>query len=208
MLFTDFVKYITVRKGAIHVGAHEGQERTFYALRGFEPVMWFEPNKTLFDRLEKNIEGYTNNTAFNIGVHDELQTAELHISSNDGQSSSILQMHRHAELYPKIKYIEDQSIKLIRLDTFFEDNKISFEDYNFLNIDVQGVELNVIKSLGENVRKLDYIYTEINDEELYKDCCLVCDIDAYLKQYNFVRVATHMTHKHWGDGFYIKKQLL
>ena len=30
--------------------------------------------------------------------------------------------------------------------------------------------------------KIDYIYTEINDDYVYKDCCLVSEIDEYVKK--------------------------
>jgi len=53
MLFTSFEKYIKKVKGAIHVGGHEGQERDWYRKHGFSPVIWFEPNNGLYQRLQK-----------------------------------------------------------------------------------------------------------------------------------------------------------
>ena len=35
-------------------------------------------------------------------------------------------------------------------------------------MDVQGVELNVIKSFGDNIKNLEFIQSEVNVEELYK----------------------------------------
>ena len=32
---------------------------------------------------------------------------------------------------------------------------------NFLILDVQGFELNVIKGFGENIKNIDFIYTEV-----------------------------------------------
>ncbi len=64
------------------------------------------------------------------------------------------------------------------------------------------MELNVIKSFGSFIEKLDYIYTEINEEKLYKECCLVNEIDSYLKLRGFVRIATKMTIYKWGDALY------
>lgn len=208
MLFNNFEKYLKRRKGAIHVGAHEGEERFWYVRQGFDNVIWFEPNITLFERLTKNTENLKGHVAYNYGVHDSLTTAELHISSNDGQSSSILPLKLHSLYHPDVKYISDQTIKVVRLDDFFKQNLLSPQDFNFLNIDVQGVELNVIKSFGEEIRNIDYIYTEINEDELYTDCCLVGDIDIHLKHYGFKRIATKMTKCKWGDALYVKNELL
>jgi hypothetical protein len=80
--------------------------------------------------------------------------------------------------------------------------------YNFLNIDVQGTELNVLKSLGDQLGKLDYIYLEVNDLEVYKKCALLPEIDSYLSTVEFIRIKTHMTKGHWGDAFYIKEKSL
>jgi FkbM family methyltransferase len=196
---------IKEKRGAIHVGGHDGEERDFY--KQFGQTRYFEPNRELFMRLRENIKDLPNQLAFNWGVHDYLKEAELNIASNDGQSSSLLPLGKHALYHPSVKYVGKQKVKLIRLDWFFN-NFGAIENYNFLNVDVQGVELNVIKSAGDLVGKFDYIYCEVNDEELYQGCALIGDIDAYLYEYGFVCKKTHWTRNHWGDALYVKKNLL
>jgi len=209
MLFTDRIEiYLKNLRGAIHVGANDGGERDWYIQMGFPRVIYFEPIPEVYQRLQENIKNIKGHTAFNVGVHDTLRTATLNIASNGGQSSSILPLGTHKTHHPKVKYVGEEGIRLIRLDEFLQNNNLSIADYNFLNIDVQGVELNVIKSLGESISKIDYIYTEVNWEELYQGCCLIDEIDDYLKQYNFERVLTHQTRHMWGDAFYVKKGVL
>jgi hypothetical protein len=80
---------------------------------------------------------------------------------------------------------------------------------DYLNIDVQGYELEVLKGI-RNLDEIKYIKTEVNRKELYKNCVLVDDLDRYLAQYNFVRVKTiwwQLTVP-WGDAIYINKNLL
>jgi FkbM family methyltransferase len=206
MLFKTFEKYLTDRRGAIHVGANVGEERNWYKEQGFSQVLWFEPNFSIFGQLQENIKGYENNLAFNIGIHDILKTAKLHISSNAGQSSSILELGTHKEHHPTVHYIRDEDIRLMRMDNFLFLTGRNIKDFNFLNIDVQGVELNVIKSFGSMFRALDYLYVEVNEEELYKGCALVTEIDYYVSQYGFERKATYMTSNKWGDAFYMKNK--
>ncbi len=204
MLFTNFTRFLKEKRGAIHVGAHEGCERNWYIQQGFNQVIWFEPNKEIFDRLQKRIEIVQGHLAYNFGIHDTLSEAILHIASNDGQSSSILNLGMHLFYHPNISYIDDQKIKMVRLDDFFKMGKHNLSDFNFLNIDVQGVELNVLKSFGPLINKIDYIYTEVNEEKLYKDCCLISDVDEYLKKFGFIRKQTKMSPYKWGDAFYLK----
>jgi len=193
------------RRGVLHIGAHCGQEKDWYVEQGFEQVLWFEPNVFVFRQLMENIKGYENNFAFNIGIHDKLKTANLHIASNEGQSSSILEFGTHTKYRPDIKYVGYQEIRLMRMDNFLFLTGRDIKSFNFLNIDVQGVELNVLKSFGNLLRSLDYIYTEVNEEEIYKGCAFLSEIDYYVSQFGFERKAIHMTPNHWGDAFYLNR---
>ena len=57
-------------------------------------------------------------------------------------------------------------------------------------MDVQGFELEVLKG-GENcIKNIDYITTEVNRDEVYKDCAKVEQIDQFLDDYGFIRVET------------------
>lgn len=205
MLIKDLNKYLKDRKGAIHIGANDGGERDWYVDNGFRPVLWFEPNYSIYKNLCNNISlpKYNMHFPFNRGVHDTMNKAILHVSNNNGESSSILPFGLHSEYYPKIKYINDIEINLIRMDDFFNTEPFNINDFNFLNIDVQGCELNVIRSFGQDISKLDYIYTEVNTAEVYEGCSLLKDIDLYLNSFGFIRVETKMTKNQWGDAFYI-----
>ena len=208
MLFTDFEKHLKVVKGAIHIGANDGAERKWYSKQGISPVLWFEPNPNMFLRLSKNVKDRVGDKCYRVGIHDTLKTAKLHVASNKGQSSSILPFGTHSKYRPDITYLYDKQIQLMRMDDFIVNRNIDITQFNFLNIDVQGVELNVIKSFGDYIDKMDYIYTEVNIEELYIGGCLINEIDDYLQKYNFIRKEIFMTKHNWGDAFYIKKDLL
>ena len=79
-------------------------------------------------------------------------------------------------------------------------------DYNFLNLDIQGAELKALKGMEEYLDKVDYIYTEVNEDYVYKGCALVSELDEFLGKYGFTRVETSWAGNcKWGDAFYIKK---
>ena len=48
------------------------------------------------------------------------------------------------------------------------------------------------------------MYLEVNEKELYKNCGLINEIDAFLANYGFKREITCMTPHGWGDALYIK----
>ena len=92
--------------------------------------------------------------------------------------------------------------------TLIEEKYIPIRTLNFLNLDIQGVELRALKSMEKYLQHVQYIYTEVNTEQVYKGCDLVGDIDLYLAKYGFARVCTSMCGNYgWGDAFYVKKKL-
>ena len=65
---------------------------------------------------------------------------------NQSQSSSILEPDIHVQQYPHIKFNEKITVDITTLDSFMStiENK---NDFNFINIDVQGYELEVFKRM-------------------------------------------------------------
>ena len=110
------------------------------------------------------------------------QTGELtmYISSNEGASSSILEPKLILEIHPDVEFSDKEVIQVEQLDKF----KIHNSD--FLNIDVQGYELNVLKGEKKNTLK-DKVHSTRNKQgrSLQKDVALVEEIDSFLKVYNF-----------------------
>ncbi len=59
--------------------------------------------------------------------------------------------------------------------------------------------------MGDILSKIDYIYTEVNTDYLYKNIALLPELDDYLDKQGFKRVELSMTTFKWGDAFYIRK---
>ena len=90
------------------------------------------------------------------------------------------------------------------MDTFVKENNVDMSRYNFLNIDIQGAEYLALKGFEENLKYIDYLYLEVNQKELYKNCILLPELDKYLLDKGFKRVELDMTRYGWGDGFYMR----
>jgi sugar phosphate isomerase/epimerase len=76
-----------------------------------------------------------------------------------------------------------------------------------VNLDIQGVELKALKGMGDYLKDVQYIYTEVNSDYVYKNCSIVGEIDDFLKQYGFSRVETSWFRDcRWGDAFYMKSK--
>lgn len=198
-------KYNLQINGVIHIGAHFGQEYFDYKKQGIQNMIFFEPVKVTFEKLYKNIKpNFDDNVQlFNIALGNETGEKEMYIeTANKGMSSSLLEPGSHLKQYPHITFDTKEVIKIDRLDHI----KFDRQKYNMVNIDVQGFELEVFKGAQKTLEFIDIIYTEVNFEEVYKGCCLVQDLDSFLKRFGFIRILTDKSNRTWGDALYLKYQ--
>lgn len=90
------------------------------------------------------------------------------INKNDWSASSSLKKPKnHILKTPWVKFNNIIEIKTKRLDTYCKQNNISKID--FIWMDVQGAELDIMRGMGDFIKKIHYIYTEYSDEELYEN---------------------------------------
>ena len=121
-------------------------------------------------------------------------------TANSGQSSSILNPILHLTQYPHIKFETTEEVEMRRLD----DLNIDLSNFNFINIDVQGYELEVFKGAEKTLDKIDYIMSEINRDEVYENCARIEELVDFLTPYGFELVEQTWDGGTWGDGFFIK----
>lgn len=202
-----FRQYGIVPHGVIHIGAHEGTEISTYQAMGVQKVLFVEANPVVFERLQANIAGVPNVQAVNCAVSNENGTLNLRVTSND-QSSSILELKRHLELYPNIQETNQVTVESKTIDTLLQEMQLNPYDFNILNIDIQGAELLALQGATDWLKWVAGINTEVNYEEMYEGCALIDQLDEFLELHGFQRVATITHHPYWGDAFYVKKPLI
>ena len=205
--FSQIVNKYGKPKGIIHIGAHLMEERGDYISQGLYNTIWIEANPKVYSNIKFVNDESNDERAFNYAISDEDNKLYEFNITNNGQSSSILKLDKHKIHHPQIHVSDIINIHSKRMDTLLSENNININDYDFLNIDIQGAELLALKGFGNLLNNIKYIYTEINTNTLYEDCALVSEIDEYLSNYEFKRVETSMTEFEWGDALYINERI-
>jgi len=196
-------KYKIKPNGIIHVGAHLMEERENYLSMGIDDIIWIEANPEIFNIIKFDSD---KELFFNYAISNkDNELCELNVTNN-GQSSSILELDKHKIYHPSVYVTEKVSVTSKTLDRLFDENNIDAKKFNFLNIDIQGAEYLAFLGSNKTLEKIDYVYSEVNEGTLYKDCGLISDIDNLLSKYGFKRVETDMSPWEWGDAFYIKEK--
>ena len=80
-------------------------------------------------------------------------------------------------------------IECIRLDDFMNDMCIEYID--LLCVDLQGYELNALKSLGEYLHNVKYIITECSITSTYENGTSYKDLHDYLLKFNFKYICSN-----------------
>lgn len=187
LVFSPFDPHFYLQRvtGVVHVGAHVGQERELYAQHKLN-VLWVEPQPDIYAQLCRNIEPFADQKAVNKLLADK-DGAEytLHVSSNRGASSSILDLAKHKDIWPDVHYVSQLAIKSMTLETLLDSLGEASTAYQALVMDTQGSELLVLKGAGKFLGQFKFIKTEAADFESYKNCAMIDELTSYLGQFGF-----------------------
>ena len=193
--------------GILHIGAHDCEERKDYVENGVsdDDIYWVEGNS---EKVLYNQENGVPHIYQGL-IYDVEKEVEFHVTKdplNDGscQSSSILPFETHALHYPHITVGEVKKMKSFTLESLIQTTNIPIETLTFWNLDIQGVELEALRSAGDLIRFANAIYCEVNVQSLYKGCALLGEVDEFLRGKGFTRVAMKLAEQGWGDALFIR----
>lgn len=188
--------------GVIHVGGHRGEERIEYKRNRWGDIVWIEAQPSLANHLRALSEG-SQDQVIQAAIWDTSdEDLVLHISSNS-ESTSLLNFGTHSDDHPEISVSEDLPVKTLKLDDL---NLPS--THNYLALDIQGVELRALKGFINGLKHINWICTEVNKKEVYKNCARIEELDSFLNGHGFVRKVTRMTPFGWGDALYIRQEFI
>ena len=196
-------KYKMNIKGIIHIGAQFGQEIPDYIDCGIQDMVMFEPLEENFKVLAEKAKGLNANiVGHQVALGPEPGKTKMYVSDHNRISSSILKPKVHLTHHPNVKFPETEEVEVNCLDNY------DCFNYNFINMDVQGYELEVLKGGKKTLEKVDYVYCEVNRDEVYENNAFVEELDEFLSDYNMERVMTSWEGQIWGDALYVRKNLL
>ena len=206
MLFSvsNLQKYWKVEpQGVLHVGAHLAEEAESYEKNRWLPVIWVEGQEELVTSLRNTLDPELHSVIQSY-VWDSSKVELTFKKTNNSQSSSLLDMGSHSSDYPDVYITDEYKVVTTKLDDILPKDSV----FDFVNLDLQGVELRALQGLAKRLSQIKWIYTEVNEREVYKECTLIDELDDYLSLHNFKRVATRwVAGKGWGDALYVRNDV-
>ena len=198
-----FILWHSRPKGIIEVGAYTGKDWKLYDSVGVKNRCWIEADPESFKILKANVP--ETDVCINAPICEKDKPVQFHVTSNF-QSSSILNLKRHAEIYPQHKETGVIELQGRSLDSLVNEGKINMDLYDFLLMDVQGAERFVLQGFKDNIHRIKSVVAEVNYTELYEGCMLIDEFDIYMEELGFKKI---ISTKHevglWGDAYYKRK---
>ena len=192
--------------GIIQIGAHTGEEASKHYESVKNNMIWIEAQPDKYKELKKHIEQYEQK-AIQALIWNESNLIKDFYITNNSVSSSILEPYKHIETFgDPVKVKEVIKLKTITyIDLINKHPELIDPIYNFLILDCQGAEYEVLQSIGkENIQQFDKIEVEISNNEEYKNQKQQPDITKLLKKYGYkCNTNCNNTEKH-GISTYLK----
>ena len=185
----------------VHVGAHLCQEKDYYEKICTGDIVWVEADNELFSRAQSQIKNFKRHKIYNYFVTDFTNpNIKMNIFNNDGASNSIYSPTRKMNKYwPELRVSSFQIVKTITLDEIVTFAGLKGRN-NLLVLDVQGHELNVLKSGEKKLEHFSKIICEISYVKIYKGAPTAKKIIRYLNSQNF-KLKNPNIHFHY-DGVF------
>ena len=186
----------------LDIGAHEGESIKLFS-KNFKinKIYSFEPSPISYQILEKNIKNFKKNNS-----STEIITENIALGNSnenifmkqiiESSSSTIRDLNVNSKYFKKkfffLKNSANQSlfkeikVKQIQLSKYVDENKI--ENIDFIKIDTEGYELEVLKGAKEILYKAKYILFEHHYDDMIVKNYFFSDIHNFLKENNFKKL--------------------
>jgi FkbM family methyltransferase len=190
----------------LDAGAHNGSDsREFSQLLPSATIIACEPVPNLFQTLKENTQDCTNIIYVQKALSSQRGEAWIYVSQGGDASSSLLipEQQKFQQYFPHITFPYALKIETLTLDDLAEE--LQLDHIDFLCLDLQGVELMVLKAAPKILKTVKAIYTEVNYTSVYENTPLYPEVKAWLEENGFVQIAHIIHHRTFGDAFFIRK---
>jgi FkbM family methyltransferase len=163
------------------VGAHLFQEEQLLSsvFPNLEKIYLFEAIPPVALQLRQLTINNPKVRVFDYAISDSNNQVDFHVTDNNGESSSLLSLGKHQEIFP---WVHEAGV--IRAEAHRLEDCISWHglrEPDMLFLDVQGAEYLILSTLSQRLRsKVKLIYTEVSTDEIYRKARMLEDVKRLL----------------------------
>jgi len=191
----------------------------------------FEPQQECWDELESRAAGYATESVFinRVGAGEkDFDSLTFYTHDITTGQSGFNRVNTHSQDSVRLQELEGskealagyessmnhaREVPVTRLDNYIANNQI--KNINLLKIDTQGYEPEVLAGLGEDLKSVDVVISELMFYDFYERTLSFTDIEKYLlpagfKLYDISHISKNPMNGRtdWVDVIYVNERLL
>jgi len=173
--------------GIIQIGAHTGEEAQDHYTKIKNNMIWIEAQPDKYEILKQNVKEYGHKAIKALIWNESGLTKDFYITNNS-VSSSILEPYNHIKNFgDAVRVKEKIQLKTISYkDLIKQHPELKNNIYNFLILDCQGAEYEVLLGIGkDNLQQFNKLEVEISNSEEYKNQKQQPEITKLLDKWGF-----------------------
>jgi FkbM family methyltransferase len=168
----------------VDVGANRGQFSLLCRrLNPQAPIVAFEPQKGPADVYRKVFAGDSLTRLHHCALGPERGEIAMNVSGHDDASSLLTISQAQVENFPGTGAVAQEMVEIGPLTDFLEPQQMGKR--SLFKLDVQGFELEVLKSAEPLLPRFAWVYAECSYVPLYEGQALAQEITAYLADHGF-----------------------
>jgi FkbM family methyltransferase len=208
-LYADLTeKFCTFKPSNVfEIGANYAQDAEYLRKRfGLKEsdIYVFEPHSAII----KAVRELYNFNSYDVAISNHNGRAIFHaidVENNEYKNSGISSLKKGLTTHSQ-NFI-DIEVDVVRMDTFIRDNKI--ESIDFLKLDVEGVNYEVLEGFGDELSRVKAIQVEGEYRQYWEGQKLYWDIEQLLRKNNFELVYFSLSDDGvQSDSFWIQKRYI
>lgn len=202
-LFCEMINNLAnfIPKNIFEIGANLGQDSEYlrkkFNLKSSD-IYIFEPHPYLIKEAIK-LYGFNSFSYAISDKNEKIQFNAIDLEKNLNSGISSIRLHNYNN---KNEYLQIE-VESMRMDKFIIENQITTID--FLKIDVEGSNFEVLKGFGDQLRIVKSVQIEAENIEVWEGQYLFEDISKLLISYDFELVHFELKDSCQSDSFWIKK---
>ncbi len=206
-----FLKRGILIRGVIHVGANDGYEIGWYLKLGIRHSLAVEPERESYNKLKQKFQGVSgvHISSVALGDGDRATVGILRVPQGSTGGSTLLTELPYGPGVTGVTYNYSDRQEVVvttfeKLVCLFSDI-IELKDYNCLVVDVQGMELQVLKGFGPHLEGMDCLNIECSETPIYEGEAPADDVVTWLAARDFYNITPIQAHN---DILFVRRRYL